>query len=80
MVILDKIKVSQAVYETLKREFPSITLTEIVICQRYGIAFIRIAPPTNAQQKVQLTNLAEFLTNRISLDYGIDIVVTYIGD
>jgi len=71
-------ELSEHLYSSLKEQFPSIELVEIIDCPfEEGDVWMRIIPPDDSKQKSQVSNMASKMVTDILMEYGHDILITY---
>jgi hypothetical protein len=71
-------EIGEHLYNSLKAQFPSIELVEIIDCPfEEGDIWMRIIPPDDSKQKSQFSNMASMMITDILMEYGRDVLIIY---
>ena len=80
MLNLQQKKLSENLFSTLKAQYPEIDLMEIIESLfEQGSVWMRVYPPADLQKKRLFGELAAELSTDILVEYGCDIIITYVS-
>lgn len=80
MLNLQQKELSENLFSTLKAQYPEIDLMEIIESPfEQGSVWMRIYPPADLQKKRSFGELAAELSTDILVEYGCDIIITYVA-
>jgi len=80
MLNLQQKELSENLFSTLKAQYPEIDLMEIIESLfEQGSVWMRVYPPADLQKKRLFGELAAELSTDILVEYGCDIIITYVS-
>jgi hypothetical protein len=80
MLNMQQKELSENLFSTLKAQYPEIDLMEIIESPfEQGSVWMRVYPPADLQKKRLFGELAAELSTDILVEYGCDIIITYVA-